>query len=140
MTPCPKKNTKILIVDDDHDDQFIIKKIFRSILPATEIAQAYNGIECLNYLEANLNELPDLITMDINMPLVNGIEATISLKNDERFKGIPLVVLSTSDRKNDMETVLQNGADDYFIKPIVYDELNFTLKSIADKWLRIDIQ
>ena len=129
------KACKILVVDDDRDDQFMLKKILKAAAPSADIVQAYNGDECLRYLEAHAHDLPDLITMDLNMPLVNGIEATEQIKNNPAVQKIPLVVLSTSDRVSDREAAMQSGADDYYIKPVIYDELQLTLKGIIGKWL-----
>jgi len=126
---------KILSVDDDKDDQFMLKKIFKTLVPSAEIVQAYNGVECIAYLEANAGLLPSLITMDLNMPLVNGIEATATLKQDERFRHIPVVILTTSDRGNDKVMTMNKGADDFFTKPVIYNELQLTIKTIVDKWL-----
>ncbi len=128
---------KILIVDDDKDDQFMLKKIFNTLIPSAELIPAYNGAECITYLEENCTELPVLITMDLNMPLINGIEATAKIKQDERFCHIPLVVLTTSDRGNDKEQVMSNGANDFFTKPVMYEELQVTLEYIAGRWLGI---
>ena len=129
------KKIKILIVDDDPDDQFMLKKIFESVVPQVEIAIAFDGVECLEYLEANQNNLPDLITLDLNMPRVNGIEATQQIKNHTRFNTIPVVILSTSHRENDKNFVLQSGANDYFTKHIIYEDLQATVKEICGKWL-----
>jgi CheY-like chemotaxis protein len=131
-----QKPFKLLIVDDDRDDQFMLKKIFQAILPSADIAQAYNGDECLRYLEAHAHDLPDLITMDLNMPLVNGFEATQQIKANASVKSIPVVVLTTSDRAIDKETAMSSGADDYYVKPVIYEELQEALKDIAAKWLK----
>ena len=132
----PNTSIKILIVDDDRDDQFMLKKIVASLLPSATIAQAYNGDECLRYLEAHAHDLPALITMDINMPLVNGIEATSQIKSNPAAKDIPLVMLSTSDRNSDREASMGAGANDYVVKPVIYEELQRAVKGILDKWLR----
>jgi CheY-like chemotaxis protein len=126
---------KILIVDDDPDDQFMLKKIFQSVLPNAEIAVAFDGADCLDYLAANINTLPYLITLDLNMPRVNGIEATLEIKEDARFKAIPVIILSTSDRENDKNLALAAGADDFFTKHIIYEKLQETIKEISDKWI-----
>lgn len=132
----PQKPYTLLIVDDDRDDQFMLKKILATILPSATIAQAYNGDECLRYLEAHAHALPDLITMDLNMPLVNGFEATEQIKANSAVKHIPVVVLTTSDRGIDKTTAMGSGADDYFVKPVIYEELQQTLKDVAEKWLK----
>jgi len=133
------KHAKILIVDDDQDDQFMLKKIFKTILPDAEIDQAYNGAECIDYLESHSENFPDIITMDLNMPLINGIEATAQIKKNARLKHIPIIILTTSDRDNDKKNALESGANDFFIKPVVYDELKTAIHEIAEKWLKSSV-
>jgi CheY-like chemotaxis protein len=130
------KPLKILIVDDDRDDQYMIRKIVSSLAPDAAIVQAYNGDECLRYLEAYAHDLPALITMDLNMPLVNGIEATSQIKTNPVAQHIPLVVLTTSDRASDKDAAMAAGANDYVVKPVVYDELQQAVRGIIGKWLR----
>lgn len=129
------KVLKVLIVDDDRDDQYMLKKITAFLMPDAIVAQAYNGDECLRYLEAHAHDLPALITMDLNMPLVNGIEATSQIKANPVSKHIPLVVLTTSDRASDKEASLAAGADDYVVKPVIYEELQEAVKQIIERWL-----
>lgn len=131
---------KILIVDDDRDDQYMLKKITASLMPDAVIAQAYNGDECLRYLEAYAHDLPALITMDLNMPLVNGIEAASQIKANPVAKHIPLVVLTTSDRAGDKDAALAAGADDYVVKPVMYEELQQAIGGIIRKWLHRFLQ
>lgn len=127
---------KILLVDDDRDDQYMLKKISTGLYPSAQVAQAFNGDECLRYLEAHAHDLPHLITMDINMPLVNGIEATAQIKANPVAQHIPLVVLSTSDRASDRDAAMAAGADEYVVKPVIYEELQQALRRIFQTWLK----
>jgi CheY-like chemotaxis protein len=131
----PENRLKIMIVEDDPDDQFMLKKIFSSFLPHVTIQLIDNGQDCIEQLEAQPDDLPQLITMDLNMPLMNGLEATAHLKKDPRFSHLPVIILSTSDRDTDMAASTESGANDYFIKNINYDDLKITVKSICEKWL-----
>ncbi len=125
-----------MIVEDDPDDQFMLKKIFSSMFPDMIIQLIDNGHACIEYLEANTTELPQLITMDLNMPLMNGLEATAHIKKDVRFTNIPIVILSTSDRDTDMVASTEGGADDYYVKNINYEDLRNTIKTLSEKWLK----
>jgi CheY-like chemotaxis protein len=131
----PENSVKIMIVEDDPDDQFMLKKIFSSFLPHAIIQLIDNGHACIEQLESQPDNLPELITMDLNMPLMNGLETTSHLKKDTRFNHLPIIILSTSDRDTDMTASSESGADDYFIKNINYDDLKVTIKKICEKWL-----
>ena len=130
------KPHKILIVDDDRDDQYRLKKIMTSVVPTALIAQAYNGDECLRYLEAHAHDLPSLITIDLNMPLVNGIEAISQIKANPAVQHIPLVMLTTSDRATDKGAAMAAGANEYVVKPVIYEELQQAVAGIVLKWLK----
>lgn len=88
----------ILCVDDDEDDLFFIKEIIETEGHSFEIKEASNGVDALNYLHQALqkNELPRLIIMDMNMPLMDGRQTINKLKEHEQLAKIPIVVFTTS--------------------------------------------
>src|SRR5215204_6242386 len=89
----------ILLVDDDPDDLFILCDAFKTLDASCEVIEAYDGDAALQLLE-ELSErkvVPDLIVLDINMPILDGRELLKILKAKESYKEIPVVVYSTSD-------------------------------------------
>jgi two-component system alkaline phosphatase synthesis response regulator PhoP len=118
---------KILLVDDDIDFVEITKSQLRK--GSYDVEVAYNGEECLEKVKKGK---PDLIIMDVMMPVVNGYEACEILKSDERTKSIPVILL-TAVAKNVTKTTytprqgMETEADDYIPKPPVYEDL---IKSI----------
>jgi CheY-like chemotaxis protein len=90
--------TTILLVDDDPDDVFILSDAFKTMDPSCEIIEAYDGDAALQLLEelGKRNVVPDLIVLDINMPVLDGRELLKILKTNASYKEVPVVVYTTS--------------------------------------------
>lgn len=124
---------KILIVDDSKDMREIAKKMLKSL--NYEIFEALNGKEAI---VQTLFLQPDLVIMDIMMPEMDGIEATLRIKNDPKTKNIPVIMLTAL---SDSEAVLRSydyGADYYLNKPFNKERLLKAIdfiKKLSDKKL-----
>ena len=93
----------VLCVDDDPDDRDLIRSAIFDIDPSYKIAYAENGRDALKYLKDSLNaELPCLIIMDINMPIMDGKQTIVEIKKRPELDHIPLVVFSTSNHPSDL--------------------------------------
>lgn len=109
---------KILIVEDSENNRRLIRDVL--IYHGYEIIEAGNGKEGIKMAKAHK---PDLIFMDIQMPVMNGYEATKALKNDPDTKHIKIVAVTSFAMLGDREKILEAGADDYIAKPIDTREL-----------------
>src|SRR6187549_944621 len=105
-----------LLIDDDHDDQLvftiIIEKLGKSVLCVT----ADNALEGLRRLEEDPIFIPDSIFLDLNMPGINGIDCLARIKANSRLVNIPVVIYTTSSRKEDVLTAQRLGAAAYIVK------------------------
>lgn len=113
-TAIPNHTRSILLVEDDTDDQFFFAEALSEIRNASLCDIASNGREALDKLKA-MAPLPDLIFMDINMPLMNGIECLSAIMDGARTRHIPVVILSTDTGQR--EFALQMGAKAFLKKP-----------------------
>jgi CheY-like chemotaxis protein len=104
---------KVLFVDDDTDDLQLIYEILRESQPDYKLEEARNGQEALEYLNQSKakNQLPCLIVLDINMPVMDGKEALSIIKNTEGLKHIPVIIFTTSRREKDEEYCNSLGAE-----------------------------
>src|SRR5688500_2314997 len=94
----------ILYAEDDPDDLFIVQQAFQVYDDAIDVIQAENGLQALGYLaKLDGKALPCLIILDINMPVMDGRETLIRLKNDEAYKDIPVVLFTTSSSNLDKD-------------------------------------
>src|SRR5688572_23646117 len=96
----------IVLADDDVDDQVLMREGLKDCKVKVEINAVYNGLQLMDYLlrrEAyrNIKETPDLILLDLNMPLMDGFEVLKEIKRHNHLKNIPLYVITTSRSKDD---------------------------------------
>ena len=126
---------KVIIADDDLDDHYIIKQAFDDVCPSFSCLSVFNGIELLEKMNAQQNESfnPDLVLMDLNMPLLNGLGALAQIRQNEALKKIPVYMLSTSRFDYDKTKALELGADDFFTKPNKYSELRDIIRTIYSR-------
>lgn len=114
-------NLHIVIAEDDSDDTEIIHDAFSRHSSFTKISLVKNGKDLLDFLK-NIEEKPDIILTDINMPIINGIEALKEISKDEEISKIISFAYSTSINLLYQKKCLQYGAKAFFIKPAVIDE------------------
>lgn len=126
-------NKPVLLIEDDQIDRMTIERSFRSLNVKNKLKTATNGQEGLNALYES-NEVPCLIILDINMPKMNGLEFLKIIKNDENYKKIPVVVLTTSNDETDKITCYSHGVAGYIIKPIDYKEFQEAIKTLNNYW------
>jgi len=114
-----------LYVDDDEDDQALFSAAMRQLSPTTEIIQARNGLEALNYLNTGTGHsgLPNLIVLDLNMPVLDGRETFERLRLNPELRGIPTVIFSSSLNPNDKVLFKSQGAE-FISKPNDYSQLS----------------
>jgi putative two-component system response regulator len=118
------KEYRILVVDDEPLNRDMLSRLLRLIGYATE--QADNGLAALESLR---RELPDLILLDLEMPVMNGIELLKTLKADEKTREVPtIIVTGISDRKSRL-TALHLGAVDFLTKPVDESELSIRVRN-----------
>ncbi len=123
-----KKNGKVtvLIVDDHADNMITTKAILGKM--KVEILEARNGKEAVEVTKAMR---PDIILMDIQMPVMGGIEATQQIRQDKTLQDVVIIALTASAMMGDKEEVLAAGCDDYLSKPIEPGTLMVTIQ----KWM-----
>ena len=119
----------ILLAEDDEDDQELIQIALKRVASDHVVRIVSNGQELLNVL-AGEKHLPCLIILDLNMPLVDGIQTLRVLGHDPKYAHIPKVILTTSDSENNKNISYFYGALDYFVKPSSMKELVTTAEKI----------
>ena len=109
---------RLLLVEDDDMIREMVQQTLE--LYDHEIVSAQSGVEAL---ERARGDRPDLILMDVGLPLMDGYEATQRLKADEKTRGIPIIALTAAAGQEDRKRALAAGADEYETKPIDFDRL-----------------
>jgi CheY-like chemotaxis protein len=108
---------KILLGDDDPDDRELFQEVLARVSPLVELQVAENGLQLLELLQEQELNKPDLIFLDINMPVMNGLECLRKLKSISEYKNIPAIVYSTSSATRDIQMAYDWGAFLYITKP-----------------------
>ena len=122
-------NKKILVVEDNRINMLLIKTLLKSILPGSIILESSDGIKAIKMYK---KEKPDLILMDIQMPIKNGYQTTAEIKNLKRYNKTPIIALTAGTLLGEKEKCLEFGMDDYISKPI----LKSKLEEVLYKWFK----
>jgi PAS domain S-box-containing protein len=123
-------NYKILIAEDNKINMLLAKTLVKKILPNCSILEATNGYDAVVLSEI---EIPDLILMDIQMPIQNGYDATESIRKSKTIMHIPVIALTAGVLNGEKEKCISHGMSDYITKPIVQSDL----ATVLNKWLKV---
>jgi len=119
------KFTNILLAEDDNDDYLFFAETLQTISPFYNVIRVKNGLDCITYLKNQPK--PDLIFLDLNMPLKNGIECLKFIKDTENLAFIPVIIYSTSHYIKDIDCAFKNDAHYYIVKPSDQHQLHEVL-------------
>ena len=145
----------ILLIEDNPDDRELMKLAFAEEEIPHNLIIVSNGIEALSYLteeddfadesdkdveNRRSDSLPALILLDLNLPMIDGIEVLRRLRAHPKTKLIPIVIISSSDEPRDIIASYINGCNSYIRKPIHFTQLQKFVKEISTYWLTINQQ
>lgn len=132
---------RILLVEDSEADRMLTIKALRKANLVNDVIEVEDGEKALRFLRKEreyANALtPDLILLDINLPRVSGLEVLEAIKNDERLKVIPVIILTTSDSDKDILQSYRNHANCYITKPVNFTQFIETIARIEQFWISI---
>lgn len=123
----------ILFIEDDKIETMKMQRTVSKLQLKHNIVEAKNGEEALNLLQEG-NRLPDIILLDLNMPRMSGIEFLKILKQDENYKYLPTIVLTTSQNRSDLLECYRIGIAGYIIKPLKYDDYEAKMQKVFSYW------
>lgn len=113
-------NFRIIIAEDNPVNMFLAKTIIEKISPNSQILEAENGLKAVELCK---RQLPDLIFMDVQMPEMNGYEATLAIRELATSRQIPIIALTAGNVKGERDKCLEVGMDDFISKPFVEDAI-----------------
>lgn len=128
-----ERSLRILFIEDDTIERMKFGRVLDKQERKYDIIEKVDGQEALDYLHS-VSLLPDLVLMDLNMPKVTGIEFLQILKQDERLKYLPCVVLTTSSNPKDLYRCYELGIAGYLVKPLKYEMYVTTIEKMLDYW------
>lgn len=135
------KEVHILLVEDNEGDIVLTLEAFEESKIKTRISVVKNGADALDFLfkrgEYKEKDRPDLILLDINIPIYNGHEVLKKIKEDSSLKKIPVIILTTSASQMDVNKAYENCSNSYVAKPIDMDDFLKVVLKIQEFWLQL---
>lgn len=126
---------RILLVEDDDDDAYLFGRAVEGSAHQIHMARALHGREAISHLEAATRDTrPELIVLDLNMPVMNGQEFLAWLRNDPRYDDIQVIVLTTSREDVVLDAARQLGADAALSKDMGTEDVEDLRQMIVDFW------
>ncbi|RAV99168.1 response regulator [Pseudochryseolinea flava] len=121
----------LLYVDDDPDDLDLLYTILMDIDPDIRYIPFQKGKEAMNFLEL-ATDLPDMIFMDINMPIMNGKQCLTEIRKSNRLRHLPVIMYTTSSEEREIKECYKLGATDFLIKPSNIQEFHSGLVAVLN--------
>jgi len=135
------RSADILLVEDNDDEVFLTRRAFRDLGPQVTLHHVDDGAKCLAFLRkqppyANA-PTPDLILLDLNMPVMDGREALREIQADVALRHLPVVILTTSGEESDIQSMYHLGCNSYVTKPVNFDRFVAVTAQLLDYWLNL---
>ncbi len=135
-------NKTILLVEDNPDDEVLIRRALAKSNIKTDLVVAHDGVEALDYLFAtgpyagrDPSVVPQIILLDLKMPRVDGLEVLSRLRADHRTRLLPVIILSLSNEENDVIEGYSLGANSYIRKSVDFVQFSETVRQLGLYWL-----
>jgi len=135
----------ILLVEDSRDDETLIKRALTKYRVADKVLVAHDGEEAIDCLFNSSAQLPgkkcqpSLVLLDLKLPKIDGLEILRRIRDDNRTRLLPVVVLTSSDEEGDLIGSYDLGANSYVRKPIDFDEFIETVRQVGTYWLSFNL-
>lgn len=120
----------IILADDDEDDCLLFQDVILDLQIIANITMAQNGEKLLQILENNSIEVPEVIFLDMNMPLRDGMECLKEIRKSSNLKNVPVIMLSTSSHSQTVEEAFNEGANLFIRKPDSFEKFRSILEYI----------
>jgi CheY-like chemotaxis protein len=136
------KSKLVLLVEDNPDDEILALRALKKSHLANEIAVARDGVEALEFLFCegeysgrNPCELPVVVLLDLKLPKIDGLEVLKRLKEDDRTRRMPVVIMTSSSEEQDIVDSYNLGANSYIRKPVDFNQFTEAVAQLGLYWL-----
>lgn len=136
---------KIVLVEDNPDDVELTRLALKKNLIMNEVIVLNDGVRALEYLlctgdcaARDIHDKPAVVLLDINLPRINGVEVLQRLRNDERTRYLPVVILTSSDQEQDLVNAYKFGCNSYIRKPVKFDDFSEAVRQLGLYWLLLN--
>lgn len=136
------EQVEVLLAEDSESDAEMALRAFRKHHFMNRVHWVKDGEEALEfvrctgrYADRDANQTPKLLLLDLKMPKVNGIDVLRQLKEDDRFKGIPVVIMTSSNEERDVVESYRLGVNSYIVKPVDFSQFVKTVSEVGMYWV-----
>ncbi len=136
----------ILLVEDNPDDVALTKRAFKKNNIMNTVVVAKDGAEAIDYLFCegeysgrDIEDTPQIILLDLKLPKINGLEVLKRIREDDRTKLLPVVILTSSNEQQDLMDGYSLGANSYIRKPVDFDQFIEAVRQLGLYWLVLNI-
>jgi len=138
------RTAEILLVEDSASDVILTRAAFERAKVLVNMHHVENGAECMAFLrkEGKYNDAPtpDLILLDLNMPIMDGRQVLAELVNDDELNHLPVVVLTTSEDERDVLTMYKLRCSSYITKPVDLRQFINIIQNLSDHWFKVVVR
>jgi two-component system response regulator len=135
----------ILLVEDNPNDEALALRALKKSGVMHRVDVVRDGRESLDYLfrqgnhsQRRENESPCFVLLDLNLPKIGGLDVLRSVREDQRTRLLPVVILTSSSEERDLKAGYQLGTNSYIVKPVDFTQFAETLGQVADYWLKLN--
>lgn len=132
---------EILLVEDNEDDVELTREGFKRSKVAVNLHHVENGQECMAFLRKEGNYVnvptPDLILLDLNMPVMSGYEVLAQISADEKLNHLPVVILTTSSDERDILKMYKLRCSSYIVKPVDFTQFLRVIHEFTNYWFSV---
>jgi len=136
----------ILLVEDNPDDEMLTRRAFKKSKVLNEMVVARDGAEALDYLFGtgayagrDTSVMPEIVLLDLKLPKIDGLEVLRRIRDDERTKFLPVVILTSSDEERDIIQGYSLGANSYIRKPVDFGQFTDAVQQLGLYWLVLNV-
>lgn len=139
------KAKHILVVEDNHKDELLMRRSFEKLNLVNDLVFVHDGAEALDYLSAtgeygdrDVTDLPQVILLDLKLPKIGGLEVLKRIRQHERTRRIPVVILTSSDEEEDRLRSYDLGANSYVRKPVDFTQFAESVAQLGTYWMMLN--
>ena len=139
-----KANLNFLVAEDNSHDIFALKRVWKKLKITSALNIVKNGEECIAYLNRQdkyrNTDFPDILFLDINMPKLDGYSVLKYIRSHEKFRFLPVIIMTTSNYEVDRKRSYMLGANAYILKPMKFELFADVIERIVRFWEIVELQ
>ena len=140
MTGKLMDGSRVLLVEDNADDEALTVRALRKLDPTCVVDVARDGQQAVDFLTSESSTKPDLILLDLKLPKLNGIEVLRVARANATMRTVPTVMLTSSDEPSDLMGSYEAGASGFVRKPVGYEEYVDVVRALGRFWLQVNLR